>query len=342
MSDSSRRTGLPPRLTRTRPPGARIEDRRWQLQNILLQADPATGVDQRVLALLGDNSASSHRVTAPDGTVISYKQFGQGDRVVAFCNGLGGTYRTFADVFAGLVHDHRIIVYDYRGLFESGPPPEGDPLAVDTHAADLFLVLDDAGIDRATVFGWSMGVQVALEAWRRAPERVEAMVFASGVDGHLLDGVPFFFGSSTVALTLARLMRDRGAGLTDFLARTCRAQAVKRLARTLRLVGRNADVTLEHAALLLSSDPRIYWAIVERLQEHDASEVVDTITIPVLILHGDSDVVTPVAKGRELRTRIVGSEIWVFSGCTHAVILEYPERVVRHLRDFLQRRVSAR
>ncbi len=316
-----------------------METRRWRLQRELMHTDPDTGIDRRVLALLGEQRATSHRVMRPDGTSLSYKRFGDAAETVVFCNGLGGTYRTFADVIVRLLPDIQIIVFDYRGMFESGRPPEDSSLAIGVHAEDLFAVMDDAGVEEACVFGWSMGVQVALEAWRRDRSRIQGLVFASGVEGKLLESLLVVPGSPELTLRLMEVFRDHGTPLTNLLARTCRTPALKRLARSMRLVGRNADITMEHAALLFSADPAIYCRIVEALHEHDAGDVLPTIDVPTLILHGDSDVITPVWKGRELRTRISDSEIWVFAGCTHAVILEFPERVARRVRSFLDRRV---
>ncbi len=296
------------------------------------------GIDARVLELIGDAPASAHTVRASDGTELSYKVFGDAGPVVAFCNGLGGTYRTFADVFAQLLGQYRIVVYDYRGLFESGPPMSPN-LDVATHAEDLMTVLDAAQAPGAVLFGWSMGVQVALEAYRRAPDRVHAMILASGVPGRLLDSVAVVPGSAPIALAGTRVMSATGSRIANLLGHAVRTRPVKRVARAMGLVGRNVDITMEHAALLLSSDPAVYWRIVEQLHRHDASDVLTTIDVPVLILHGDADVLTPVRLGREMRVRIPGSEMHVFGGCTHAVVLEFPERVVRHVVDFLTRRL---
>jgi pimeloyl-ACP methyl ester carboxylesterase len=315
------------------------EHRRWRLQRELMQTDPDSGVDTRVLGLLRGHHASSHRVVTEDGTSISYKRFGSGEHTVAFCNGLGGTYRTFAEVISRLLPNVQAIVFDYRGLFESGPPGDPEALGVDAHARDLFAVLDDAGVQKATVFGWSMGVQVALEAYRIAPERLDGLVFASGVEGKVLESVLVIPGSPELSLKLLSLIAERGGTATQLLARTCRTSAVKSIARRLGLVGRNADVTMEHAALMLSCDPNVYLRIIERLHQHDASDLLSQIAVPTLILHGDSDVITPVWKGRAMRAKVPDSEIWVFAGCTHGVILEFPERVSARVEDFLQRRV---
>lgn len=318
----------------------RSEDHRWALQHEFLAQDPSTGVDPLVLAHVSPAPAASHVMQTPDGTTLVYKTIGTDDQLpVMFCNGLGGTYRTFGGVFGGLVPEYRIICHDYRGLFESGRPPKDHSLDVPTHADDLFRVMDHAGVEEAVLFGWSMGVQVALEAYRQHPDRVRAMVFASGVDGRLLDSVEFVPGASKLALTGVRLMQRTGGEVAAVLSRAVRTRSVERLARRLNLVGRNSAVTLKHASLLLSSDPAIYWRIVERLHEHSAAEWLDEIDVPVLILHGDSDVLTPVRRGREMLARIPDSEMRVFTGCTHAVVLEFPDRVAKNMCEFLQRRL---
>ena len=318
----------------------RGENQRWALQHRFMEVDASTGIDPAVLAAVGSVPASTHVALADDGTTIVYMSIGEEDRTpIAFCNGLGGTYRTFGEVFGGLVPEHRVLCHDYRGLFESGHPPPGHPLDVPTHARDLLRVLDHAGLESAVLFGWSMGVQVALEAYRQAPERVQAMVFASGVAGQLLSSVEVVPGASRLALAGVRLMQRTGGDVAAALSRIVRTRTAADLAHRLRLVGRNSEVTLEHASLLLSSDPAIYWRMVERLHEHDASEWLSTIDVPVLILHGDSDVLTPVRRGQEMLRAIPGAEMRVFTGCTHAVILEYPERVAKNVVDFLVRRL---
>lgn len=315
-------------------------NQRWALQHRFMDVDPATGIDRDVLAAVSPAIASSHLVQASDGTSLVYKSFGDLDRpVIVFCNGLGGTYRTFAGVFAGLLPEFRLICHDYRGLFESGNPPPDHPLDVATHASDLLGVLDDAGVESAVVFGWSMGVQVAMDAYRQAPKRVRGLVFASGVAGQLLNSIEVFPGASRLALRGARLMQRTGGDVAALLSRLVRTRAASSLARRLRLVGRNSDVTLDHVSLLLSSDPAIYWRMVERLHEHDASGWLSEILVPTLILHGDSDVLTPPWRGQQMLEALPDAEMRVFTGCTHAVILEYPDRVARNVLEFLSRRL---
>jgi pimeloyl-ACP methyl ester carboxylesterase len=307
-----------------------------------MEIDLKTGLDPSVRAMVAPAQASSHAAQTDDGTVLIYKSIGDASRTpIAFLNGLGGTYRTFGSVFSGLLPDYRILCHDYRGLFESGHAPAGHALDVPTHARDLLRVLDHAGVERAVLFGWSMGVQVALDAYRQAPERVKGMVLTSGVSGRLLSSVEVVPGASRLALAAVRLMQRTGGDVAAVLSRAVRTQAAAKVAHRLRLVGRNSEVALEHASLLLSSDPAIYWRMVERLHEYDASPWLRDIDVPVLILHGDSDVLTPVHRGQEMLAAIPSAEMRVFTGCTHAVILEYPDRVAKNVLEFLARRLPA-
>ncbi len=315
---------------------------RWRIQHEQMKTDPVTGVDKRVLSRLGEHEASSHTVRAPDGTAIHYKRFGDAgaSRTLFLLNGLGGTYRTWCDVFVPLLDEFQVIVPDYRGLFESGRPRSLDTLRVVDHAQDALLVMDHAGVDDVVLAGWSMGVQVCLEVWRLARERVRALILVSGVDGRVLSSALGFPLSGRVIPAAVRFLRDYGGAVTATMARAVQTRPVTELAQRLGLVGRNASSTMEHAALLFSTEPEVFWRIAENLQEHEAGDTLATIDVPTLILHGDADVLTPVSRGRYFRTHIRESEMWVFHGCTHAVILEYPERVSNRIRDFIGRRLS--
>ena len=108
------------------------------------------------------------RVAGPDGTDLAVQELGEG-RLVVLANGLGGSLRAWAPFLAGFGPGHRVVAYDYRGLYRSGRPAESDAVTISDHAADLLAVLRWAGSEPAVVVAWSMGVQVAVR--RRWPNR---------------------------------------------------------------------------------------------------------------------------------------------------------------------------
>src|SRR4051794_7890853 len=105
-----------------------------------------------------------------DGVELAYHSFGQGPPLV-LVNGLGGTFRAFEPLSLPLLARHRFLSWDYRGLYRSGPPAHFQGYSIPSQASDLWEILDAEGIDRAVLIGWSMGVQVSLEAYRQAQDR---------------------------------------------------------------------------------------------------------------------------------------------------------------------------
>src|SRR5690348_9944804 len=74
----------------------------------------------------------------------------------------------------------------YRGHGRTAPPRDPQRVTIEDLADDVACVLDDALVDRAVLIGHSMGVQVALETYRRHPDRVAALVLICGAPSHPL------------------------------------------------------------------------------------------------------------------------------------------------------------
>jgi len=70
------------------------------------------------------------------------------------------------------------------------------------------------------------------------------------------------------------------------------------------------------------------WFLDER---EDLTERIREITIPVLLLWGDADPISPVAVGRRLAELFPRAELVVVEGGTHDLILERAEDVVPHI-----------
>ena len=75
---------------------------------------------------------------------------------------------------------YRTVRYDMRGYGRSGLSP-----GVVSHARDLLGLLDELGVESASLVGVSMGGRVAAEVALAAPERVDALVLVgSGLSDH--------------------------------------------------------------------------------------------------------------------------------------------------------------
>lgn len=112
-----------------------------------------------------------------DGVRIHYEREGSGPPLVlqhGFTRSLEG-WRDSGYVDA-LKDDYELILIDARGHGKSDKPHDPADYALDKRAADITAVLDDAGIDRAIYWGYSMGGQIGYALAQYAPERFDALI----------------------------------------------------------------------------------------------------------------------------------------------------------------------
>jgi pimeloyl-ACP methyl ester carboxylesterase len=100
---------------------------------------------------------------------------GDGDPVLLL-NGLTRPLESWRP-FAESLHGRTLISFDAPGVGESSTPFL--PLSISTLATLAAAVLDEAGVDRADVLGFSHGGAVAQQLAAQAPARVRALVLVS-------------------------------------------------------------------------------------------------------------------------------------------------------------------
>ena len=279
------------------------------------------------------------RFVSFDGTEIAYQAVGQG-RPILLCNGLGGSWEAWSHQIQYFRDRYRLLSWDYRGLYDSSLPTNPAALGIADHARDALCLLEAEGVDRAAVVGWSMGVQVGLEMFRAAPERVASLALLNGVAGRPWDHVfnlnllgrllpPFLRGLRSMPRTIEVVVRqatrlpDPGewAKRIGLAARTLDGQLVG------ELVTRLGDVDMDTLIRLL-----------ERMGEHDGWDLLPLIDVPTLIVVGSRDVFTPRSAAERMARRTRSSEIMVLPGATHYAALEYPEMVNLRLEKFWRER----
>lgn len=277
------------------------------------------------------------RIRSFDGTELAYHVAGEG-KPVLLCNGLGGSWMAWSHQIAYFQDRYRFISWDYRGLYRSAAPPSHDALRVEDHACDALAILDAEGIEAVAIWGWSMGVQLALELHRRARERIAALVLINGVAG---DPWHTVLNAPALKEILPGLIRGaaRVSGVAEALTRRLAAQPetvqwIKRMG----LASPALDDALfnELAASFRELDMKIYLRTLELLGEHDATAQLGLIRIPVLVIAGARDRLTPRRAAEQMVARIDDAELMVVPGGTHYVAVEYPELVSLRIEKFLR------
>ncbi len=284
-------------------------------------------------------SVDEHFVAAHDGTTIAYHTIGSGPPVL-LCNGLGGSWMAWSHQLRYFEDRFRFLSWDYRGLYRSGPPLDRNALRIEDHAKDGMAVLDDAGEEKCTLIGWSMGVQVALEIYRQNPDRIESIILVNGVPGN-----PYRTVMNLGALGKIIPPVLRGIGKIPRIAEAVTEKVVGmpetvQWAKRLGIAAKTLDEDIFHALASSFSglDMSVYMKIMEFLGEHDAYDVLETVQVPSLIVTGTRDLMTPKAVAQQMVHRIPDAEILVVRGGTHYVAVEFPELLNLRLEKFFRER----
>jgi pimeloyl-ACP methyl ester carboxylesterase len=259
---------------------------------------------------------------------------------IVFSDGLG------CDGFAwkhlrNVLSDYRLIHWHYPGHGRTPRRHDSKRYAMEDLAADLFAVLDDASVDKAVLFGHSMGVQVSLEAYRRAPERVLGLGFVCGMAENPLKT---FRGSNMleVILPALRYCVDKAPRV---LARLSRAVVPTKLAYA---IASQLEINAEllqaqdfapYLRGLSRVDPDLFVTILEQAGKHSAADLLATIAVPTLVVAGDQDGFTPPELSRHLADQIPGAELLLVEGGTHTTPIERPELVNEVVLGFLRQRI---
>ncbi len=277
------------------------------------------------------------RVRAADGTSLAVQSYGSGDLTIAIANGLGGTLIAWTPLLRALAKRVRFVSWDYRGLYDSDRPSDRSRLEVRDHVADLRAVCDALNVDDFVLAGWSMGVQVSVQAAADLAGRVRGLVLINGTYGRVFETAFQAPGSRVVLPVANRIAMAAGPLMPPVVGRVTRSRLFMPAMSAFGLVDKKLDreVFVEIASGFKRLDFNTYHRIMGHLNSHDGEPALQQIDIPTLFIAGDKDRMTPPSVVRTFQRHLDGLETHIVRGGTHYSLLEYPTEVVTRISDFL-------
>lgn len=291
-----------------------------------------------------DLQLQARRVESFDGTSVAYRATRapfEGASTVVLANGLGGPYLAWKAQIAALSPRYKLITWDYRGLYESGRPPKPaqGAYSVERHVRDLQAILAEERVTAASLVGWSMGVQVVLEAFRMLPGLAKNLVLLCGTYGRPLDTLSPVPGAKVVLPSLVGAATRAHALATQVARRASSQPEASAWLKRAGLIGPTLDdeVLAELVHAFGALDMEAYFLNLRAIGEHDAEDVLETIDVPTLVISGDKDTFTKPALARRMARRIPSAELLVVRGATHYAAVEFPELVSLRIERFFRR-----
>jgi len=214
---------------------------------------------------------------------------------------------------------------DLRGAGLSGKP---DGLyTTELLADDIAAFMQAAGVERAHVFGLSLGAATGMWLAAKYPARVKSLSLHSAWDRT----DPFL----AAVVGTWRVMATGLGSVTDMAI-----QGIFPWCFTPELYAARPEYIDSLADFVRSRPMPPVDAFLRQSQavlDHDASGVIGTIGAPTQITFGRHDLCTSTRFADPLHTAIAGSEVVVFEDCAHAPIYENVEEFNQRTLAFLQR-----
>jgi pimeloyl-ACP methyl ester carboxylesterase len=216
----------------------------------------------------------------------------------------------------------RVLTYDHSGVGRSGDLRA--PFSTASMAADAVSVLDAAGVDRAHVYGTSLGGLVAQQIAIRHPERVRSLVLGATHPGGHRAHPPDRDVLSFLRRRPELPAREAAWAFVPYnYAARCRRHHLDRIAQD---IARRLELPYAKAA---------YRAQLFAGATHDCLLALRRIAAPTLVVHGREDRVIPAGNAELLADAIPDAELHLLDETGHIYMTEEPS-VDNAIADFLE------
>jgi pimeloyl-ACP methyl ester carboxylesterase len=255
------------------------------------------------------------RYAKNDGFALAYQPVGEHGPPLVYVPGFASNLELnwanprYARILDRLASFSRMVVMDRRGTGLSDRPSPDELPSIEVLVADLRAVLDDAGIERAALFGFADGADLCALFAATHPARTSALILygASAVGTRTADE-PWAWSAEEWDAYLGELAR--GWGTREYI------ESVLRWA---------APTAYEDAHVRrwfvdyqrLSASPAAVVAIESICRDIDMRGVLPSIEVPTLVLHRTGDGIESIDAGRSVSARIPGATFIELSGDDH-------------------------
>ena len=271
----------------------------------------------------------THTVAGGGGLPLHVREWGPADRPpILFIHGWSQNHLCWDKQYESELRDEfRLVAYDLRGHGMS-QAPLGPEHYTDGKlwADDLAAIIDQLGLDRPVLVGWSYGAFVICDYVREyGQDRIAAIDFVEGA---------VKLGEAAFGTLIGPGFLDHFAGATaDDLP--VNIAAMRSFVRAC-IVKPVPDDDLETAVCWNVMVPAAIRAHLAA-REIDCDDVLGTLEVPVLVTQGRADsVVLPAMAEHVLAACPTAKASW-YDGVGHVPHLEEPERFNRELAELTRR-----
>jgi len=260
------------------------------------------------------------RITIND-LVVSYNDEGKiGDPVIIFIHGFPFNKSMWNKQMEVLKENYRVIAYDVRGHGNSDAGTED--FSIDLFATDLLNLMDALKIDKAMLCGLSMGGYIALNAVENYPDRFDALILS---DTTCTADTPE--AKEKRMKTIKSIRKD---GLEKFAD-----ESLTNLFALESFSTKKKEIAAVREMIVNTTEESLCKTLRAFYERKETCNKLSDIYVPVLIMVGNEDKITPLAAAQLMNEKINESLLSVIGHAGHLSNIENPSEFNDQLEEFV-------
>jgi 3-oxoadipate enol-lactonase len=220
---------------------------------------------------------------------------------------------------ASLKDDYRLIAYDIRG--HGGSYAGDEAFSIDLFANDLINMMDALKIDKAILCGLSMGGYIALTAIQTHSDRFSGLILS---DTQCIADSP---EAKEKRMKAIEFIRNNGV-------EKYAEESIKNLFASGSFITRKNEISQVREMILKTAEQSLINTLLALSARKETCHTLSGIKVPVLILVGDEDKITPPDAARFMQEKIKGSLLKIINHAGHLSNLENPVEFNAQLKRF--------
>ncbi|MEQ1883668.1 MAG: alpha/beta hydrolase [Bryobacteraceae bacterium] len=271
--------------------------------------------------LLRAQSFNQTRTADFGGIPIQYETYGLGPEALVFIHGWTCD-RTFWRGQAPVYTRYRSLLIDLPGHGESGKPHTAYPMEM--FAKSIDAVMKDAGVERATFVGHSLGGPIVYAYLRLFPEKAKAMALVD-VDVRKGSAGPMNVEEQRIRMARRAMIMAGPTGEKDF-HRTVESCFTKQTPESIKE---------EIRTKMLATPKYVRIASLTSPSSLPPPKKDETYTLPSIAIQASSPATE--INYRAMKTLFPSLELEIWKGSGHFLMMEDPQRFNQSLEQFLQK-----
>lgn len=248
------------------------------------------------LKIIANNLSVSYTDEGPDNA-----------SVIIFIHGFPLNKSMWDEQVEVFTKDYRVIVYDIRGFGNSDAGTED--FTIELFVCDLLELMDLLKIEKAVLCGLSMGGYIALNAIENFPKRFDALI--------LCDTNCIADSSATIEKRLMSIKSIRKNGLDQYVE-----ESLNVLFAPESFVTNKEKIAAVKEMIMKTSLETLFSTLLALTRRKETCTRLSDIHIPVLIVVGKEDQITPPEAAKLMKKKIQRATLNIIEHAGHLSNIE--------------------